>query len=98
MVDVFNASTARSFNSEVVFKQHVVSGRYATAFALGLITKDVGIAAGLAEESGVDAPLTRLSSARWNAALAELGFAADHSEAHKQWWPADFVDHDGPQA
>jgi 3-hydroxyisobutyrate dehydrogenase len=97
MIDVFNASTARSFNSEVVFKDHVVSGRYATAFALGLITKDVGIAAGLAEESGVDAPLTRLSSARWTAALGELGHAADHSEAHKHWWPADFVDHDAAE-
>ncbi len=94
MVEIFNASTARSFNSEVVFKEHVVSGTYATAFALGLITKDVGIAAGLAEESGVDAPLTRLSRARWNAAVGELGHAADHSEAHKSWWPADFVDHD----
>ena len=94
MVDVFNASTARSFNSEVVFKEHVVSGRYATAFALGLITKDVGIAAVLAEESGVDAPFTRLSRARWNGALGELGHGADHSEAHKSWWGADFVDHE----
>ncbi len=93
MVSVFNASTARSFNSEVVFKDHVVSGAYATAFALGLITKDVGIAANLAEESGVDAPFTRLSRARWNAATGELGHGADHSEAHKSWWPADFVDH-----
>jgi 3-hydroxyisobutyrate dehydrogenase len=98
MIGVFNASTARSFNSEVVFKEHVVSGKYATAFALGLITKDVGIAAGLAEESGVDAPLTRLSRARWNAAVGELGHGADHSEAHKSWWPADFVDHDGAEA
>jgi 3-hydroxyisobutyrate dehydrogenase len=92
MVSVFNASTARSFNSEVVFKEHVISGKYATAFALGLITKDVGIAANLAVESGVDAPLTRLSRARWNAAVGELGHGADHSEAHKSWWPADFVD------
>jgi 3-hydroxyisobutyrate dehydrogenase len=94
MIDVFNASTARSFNSEVVFKEHVVSGRYATAFALGLITKDVGIAAGLASDSGVEAPFTRLSSERWQASLAELGHGADHSEAHKSWWAADFVDHD----
>ena len=72
----------------------MVSGAYATAFALGLITKDVGIAADLAEESGVDAPFTRLSRARWNAAVGELGHGADHSEAHKSWWPADFVDHD----
>jgi 3-hydroxyisobutyrate dehydrogenase len=92
MVDVFNASTARSFNSEVVFKDHVISGTYATAFALGLITKDVGIAANLAEESGVDAPLVRLSSERWAESVAKLGFAADHSEAHKAWWPADLVD------
>jgi 3-hydroxyisobutyrate dehydrogenase len=92
MIGVFNASTARSFNSEVVFKEHVVSGRYATAFALGLITKDVGIAAGLAEDSGVDAPFTRLSRARWNGAVGQLGHAADHSEAHKSWWGADFVD------
>ena len=92
MVDVFNASTARSFNSEVVFKDHVISGKYATAFALGLITKDVGIAENLAEESGVDAPFVRLSSARWSASVAELGPAADHSEAHKAWWPTDLVD------
>jgi 3-hydroxyisobutyrate dehydrogenase len=98
MVDIFNASTARSFNSEVVFKEHVVSGKYATAFALGLIAKDVGIAANLADESGVDAPLSRLSSARWTAALAGLGYATDHSEAHKHWWPADFVAPDADQA
>lgn len=98
MISVFNASTARSFNSEVVFKEHVVSGRYATAFALGLITKDVGIAANLAVESGVDAPFTRLSRARWNAAAGELGPGADHSEAHKSWWQADFVDHDAGDA
>ena len=98
MVSIFNASTARSFNSEVVFKEHVVSGTYATAFALGLITKDVGIAANLAVESGVDAPLTRLSRARWNAAVGELGHGADHSEAHKSWWPADFVDHGADEA
>jgi 3-hydroxyisobutyrate dehydrogenase len=98
MVDVFNASTARSFNSEVVFKEHVISGRYATAFALGLITKDVGIAENLAEESGVDAPFVRLSSGRWAESVAKLGHAADHSEAHKAWWPADLVDHDADEA
>jgi 3-hydroxyisobutyrate dehydrogenase len=94
MVEIFNNSTARSFNSEIVFKEHVVSGAYATAFALGLITKDVGIAAGLAAESGVEAPFTRLSSERWTAALGGLGPAADHSEAHKAWWDADLVDRD----
>jgi 3-hydroxyisobutyrate dehydrogenase len=92
MVDVFNASTARSFNSEIVVKEHVITGRYATRFALGLITKDVGIAASLAEASGVDAPMARTSSARWSESLAALDFATDHSEAHKGLWKTDLVD------
>jgi 3-hydroxyisobutyrate dehydrogenase len=89
MIDVMNASSGRSFNTEHVVKDHVLTGTYATGFALGLLSKDVGIAADLADAAGVDAPLCRLSSGRWSAALAGLGPAADHSEAHKGWWPAD---------
>jgi 3-hydroxyisobutyrate dehydrogenase len=92
MVDVFNASTARSFYSEVVLAQHVIPGRYATGFALGLITKDVGIARTLAEDSGVDAPVSELTRTRWTAALEKLGPRADHSKAHQHWWTADLVD------
>jgi 3-hydroxyisobutyrate dehydrogenase len=92
MVDVLNASTGRSFNSEVVFKEHVLTGRYGTGFALGLLAKDVGIAAALDESNGVEAPVCRLVSDRWAAAASELGFPADHSCAHRSWWPADFLD------
>ena len=94
MIDVFNASTARSFNSEVVFKEHVVSGKYATAFALGLHHQGRRHRrAAWPRRAASTLRSTRLSSERWNAALGELGHAADHSEAHKHWWPADFVDH-----
>jgi 3-hydroxyisobutyrate dehydrogenase len=86
MLDVINNSTGRSFNSEVVFPQDVVTGRYGTGFALGLLAKDAGIAAALAQDADVDAPACRLVAERWAAALAGLGPAADHSEAHKQWW------------
>jgi 3-hydroxyisobutyrate dehydrogenase len=86
MLDVINTSTGRSFNSEVVFKNEVVTGRYGTNFALGLLAKDVGIAAALAESVGVDAPTLDLTRARWAEAAAGLGFATDHSAAHKQWW------------
>jgi 3-hydroxyisobutyrate dehydrogenase len=86
MLDVINSSTGRSFNSEVVFPQDVVTGRYGTGFALGLLAKDVGIAATLAEAAEVDAPACRLVADRWAAAAAGLGPAADHSEAHRQWW------------
>jgi 3-hydroxyisobutyrate dehydrogenase len=91
MVDVMNASTGRSFNSEIVVKDHVITGRYETRFALGLLSKDVGIAAKLARSSGVEAPLCELVSERWSEAAAELGPAADHSEAHKSWWSADLT-------
>jgi len=91
MLDVVNSSTGRSFNTEVVLKDDVITGRYGTGFALGLLAKDVGIAAGLAEAVGVDAPACRLVRDRWAEAAAALGFAADHSEAHKQWWPIDLA-------
>ena len=87
MIEIMNASTGRSFNTEVVFKEHVLTGEYATGFALGLLAKDVGIAAGLARSAGVDAPLLELARRRWADAAGELGGAADHSEAHKGWWP-----------
>jgi 3-hydroxyisobutyrate dehydrogenase len=89
MLDVVNTSTGRSFNSEVVFKNDVITGRYGTGFALGLLAKDVGIAAGLAESVGVPAPTLDLVRRRWAEAVDGLGFATDHSEAHKQWLPTD---------
>ncbi len=49
MVDVMNVSTGKSFNTENVAKQHVVSRQFASGFALGLLAKDVGIAADLAD-------------------------------------------------
>jgi 3-hydroxyisobutyrate dehydrogenase len=88
MIDVMNASSGRSFNTEHVVKDHVLTGAYATGFAVGLLAKDVGIAAALAESAGVEAPLCRLVSRRFAEAAAALGPAADHSEAHRQWWPA----------
>jgi 3-hydroxyisobutyrate dehydrogenase len=89
MLDVVNTSTGRSFNTEVVLKDDVITGRYGTGFALGLLAKDVAIAAALAEAVGVDAPTCQLVRRRWAEAAAGLGFAADHSEAHKRWWPVD---------
>jgi 3-hydroxyisobutyrate dehydrogenase len=99
MLDVINTSTGRSFNTEVVLKDDVITGRYGTRFALGLMAKDVGIAADLAEAVGVDAPACQLMRRRWAEAAADLGFAADHSEAHKRWWPIDLrADQEGSGA
>jgi 3-hydroxyisobutyrate dehydrogenase len=67
----------------------VITGGYGTGFALGLLAKDVGIAASLADAGAVRA--FQLVRDRWAQAAAALGFAADHSEAHKQWWPIDLA-------
>ena len=61
--------------SENLIKQHVLSGAFATGFALGLLAKDVKIAADLAEQIGVDAPVGRLISELWSEARDTLGGA-----------------------
>jgi 3-hydroxyisobutyrate dehydrogenase len=88
MIEVMNASTGRSFSTECVLADHVLTGAYGTGFSLGLLAKDVGIAATLAEAAAVDAPISELVSRRFAEALTGLGPDADHSEAHKQWWAA----------
>ena len=86
LVEVVNTSTGRSFSSEHVFAEHVVTGRYATGFTAGLLAKDVAIAADVARAAGVDAPALELINRRWAEAVAEIGGGADHSEAHKPWY------------
>ena len=97
MLDVLNTSTGRSFNSETVFKEEVVPGRYASNFALALLAKDVSIAASLAEASGLETPVCELVSTRWRAAADALPAGSDHSEAHKAWWDVALAsDHEQP--
>jgi 3-hydroxyisobutyrate dehydrogenase len=85
MIDVMNASTGKNFNTENVAKQHVISRQFASGFALGLLAKDVGIAADLATAIGVDSPLTRLSSALLHEARDEVGSEKDHTLAYTFW-------------
>jgi 3-hydroxyisobutyrate dehydrogenase len=87
MFEVINTSTGRSFVSEIVIGENVVTGDYATGFALALLAKDVGIAAALAETQGADAPVLSLVAERWAAAADSAPAGADHSETHRQWWP-----------
>lgn len=98
MLDVLNAASGRSFNTEVVFKDEVVPGRYASGFALALLAKDVGIAASLAASSGLEAPVCGLVSRRWSQALEELGPTTDHSAAHKAWWSVALTDRESAAA
>lgn len=81
MVDVLIASTGRSFVTELVAKEHVIPGRYATGFALGLLAKDVRIAADLGDELALQLPLFRLARERFVMARQAEGAASDSSRA-----------------
>jgi 3-hydroxyisobutyrate dehydrogenase len=85
MVEILNVSTGRSFLTDLVLREHVVEGKFATGFQLGLLAKDVRIAADLAQELRLDAPLARLVSERFEAARDALGYTRDHTEAIKAW-------------
>ncbi|MBN4053694.1 NAD(P)-dependent oxidoreductase [Haliea sp. AH-315-K21] len=85
LVDIMNVSTGKSFHTEVVLKDHVIDEKYATGFQLGLLAKDVKIAADLGKAVGLDAPVSRLISQRWADALETVGFTADNTEAIKGW-------------
>ncbi|HUG73961.1 MAG TPA: NAD(P)-dependent oxidoreductase [Steroidobacteraceae bacterium] len=81
MVEVLNASTGRSFVTELVAREHVIPGRFATGFALGLLAKDVRIAADLGEDLALDLPLFRLTRERFAYAREAEGLASDSSRA-----------------
>jgi 3-hydroxyisobutyrate dehydrogenase len=85
LVEVINASTGRSFQTETNFPGNVLERRFASGFALGLLAKDVGIAAELAEQIGVRAPLCELTSRLWHDAELDEGAAADHTAAIRHW-------------
>ena len=91
MIGILNASTGRSFVSELVYGPEVLTGRYGTGFKLGLMAKDVRIAASAALAVGVDAPVIALVNELWKKALAELGPAADQSRAHQAWAGRDDI-------
>jgi 3-hydroxyisobutyrate dehydrogenase len=85
MLAIMNSSTGRNFNTEVVLQEHVVNQRYATGFSLGLLAKDVGIAADLMQSVHLDAPMAALIRQRYQLALAQLGAQRDNSEAVLAW-------------
>jgi 3-hydroxyisobutyrate dehydrogenase len=89
MIDILNASTGRSFVSEVVFGAEAVTGRYATGFQLGLLAKDVRIAANMSRSVGTETPVAELADRLWAQAMEVIGPRADHSTAHKAWSDTD---------
>ncbi len=82
-LDVINASSGRSNSSENLIPQRVLTRAFPRTFRLALLEKDIGIAASLATELGVAAPLIALGAERYAEARRQLGEEADHVEAVK---------------
>lgn len=80
-LDVINGSSGRSFVSETLVPERVLTGAWPRTFRLALLDKDVGIARELLRDSGVGAPLLDLTGHLFGRARAALGESADHLEA-----------------
>ena len=75
---VINASSGRSFVSEVLVPDRVLTGLWPRTFRLSLLSKDVGIAVDLLAETGVHGPITELAGRVLAGARDELGENADY--------------------
>lgn len=80
-LEVLNVSSGRSFVSEVLVPERVLTGLWPNTFRLALLHKDIGIATALLADQGVDGPVLELARARYAEALRRLGDSADYLEA-----------------
>lgn len=80
LIEAINASTGKNSTTERKIPQQVLTGAFASGFSLSLMTKDVGIAAGLARDLGVRAPYLSETLRLWREALKRLPEGADHTE------------------
>jgi 3-hydroxyisobutyrate dehydrogenase len=79
IVDVLNASTGVNNSTRNKMKQHVLSGTFASGFALDLMVKDLDIAMSIANEMDMNVPFSKLCHDHWAAGAKELGRNADHT-------------------
>jgi 3-hydroxyisobutyrate dehydrogenase len=87
-LDVINASSGRSNSSMNLFPERVLNRAFPRTFRLALLDKDIHIAAAVARDQGVVAPVLQLTADLFKIAHGELGDVADHVEAVKvieQW-------------
>ena len=78
---VLNVSSGRSFVSETLVPERVLTGAWPRTFRLALLEKDVGIARDLLRETGVEGPVFDLAGELFGRARTALGDSADHLEA-----------------
>jgi 3-hydroxyisobutyrate dehydrogenase len=77
MLAVWNAGSGISHATSVKLPRHVLTGRFDFGQSLALFCKDIGIAAALAADAGVEAPGLASVLAQWREACSALGEAED---------------------
>ena len=80
MVEVFNASTGYNSTTQRKLPLQVLTNAFASGFSTALMSKDVGIADGIARAARVPAPYLKATSRLWREALRRLPRGADHTE------------------
>ncbi len=83
MTDVLNASTGRSNTSENKVKQFMLSGSFASGFALQLMNKDLKIARALSEAVGYPMKLGGRCTTIWDEVSQRSTPATDHTEMYR---------------
>ncbi|CUJ32268.1 NAD(P)-dependent oxidoreductase [Achromobacter xylosoxidans] len=79
IVDVLNASTGMNNSTQKKFRQFVLSRQFNSGFGLDLMVKDLGIALGIATDTGTPTPFAALCRELWAAAGKTLGKGQDHT-------------------
>jgi len=80
-LEVLNVSSGRSFVSETLVPERVLTGAFPNTFRLALLQKDAGIAAQLLRDTGVEGPMLELAYRLYGEARRTLGENADYLEA-----------------
>lgn len=83
LIAVINASTGKNSTTERKIPQQVFTKAFASGFALALMTKDVGIAEGLARSLRLQTPYLKQTLKVWRSALSRLPAGADHTEIYR---------------
>lgn len=77
LFEAINAASGRSAVSEVNLPRWILSGSFDSGFTMGLMRKDVRLAAGLASATGLNLPLAQAVGALWQASSERLADDAD---------------------
>jgi 3-hydroxyisobutyrate dehydrogenase len=80
-LEVLNASSGRSFVSEALVPERVLTGAWPRTFRLALLAKDVGIARAVLGDTGVEGPMLDRAGELFDRARGALGEEADYLEA-----------------